>query len=484
MTILVIDVGSSSVRALLFDEQARPIPGALAHRACSFITTPPGAAVMDAPDLQRAVEACLDDLLAHPEAAHIEAVGMDTLVGNLLGVNSRGEAITPIYTYADSRSAEDVTSLVWQVDIEAAHQRTGCLHHTAYQPGRLVWLRRTNRDVFESAVWLDFGTYLYRRWFGESPCSYSVASWSGMLNREKLRWDQEWLDILEMEETAFPPLADVQAARIGLLGDYGKRWPKLKDVPFFLAVGDGAAANVGSGGIDSSHVALTVGTTAALRKISSDGVPDVPTGLWSYRLDADHHLTGGATSEGGNIFAWAKNTLALGDVQSLDSRLASASPDSHGLTFLPLLSGERSPGWAADATGAVIGLRLSTRPLDILQAALEGVALRLALIAQQLGDLHGVNVIASGGALASSPAWTQMIANALNCPLHVTSESEITARGTAILALRALGRTSLADFPPAIATIVEPQPDGVRAMRTALARQVELYEKVVGGGSP
>jgi gluconokinase len=153
--------------------------------------------------------------------------------------------------------------------------------------------------------------------------------------------------------------------------------------------------------------------------------------------------------------------------------------DGHGLTFLPLLAGERSPGWSANATGAIIGLRLSTTPLDILQAALEGVALRLALIARQLGDLAGAAVIASGGALASSPTWTQIIANALNCPLHLTAESEITARGTAILALRSLGKDGLNDFPPEISAVINPQPEGVAALRAASARQVELYRKVV-----
>jgi gluconokinase len=480
MAVLVIDVGSSSVRALLFDDQARPIPGALVSRAYTFTTNPPGAATIDAAELQSAVESCVDEILAHPAATNVVAVGLDSLVGNMLGVNDRGEPLTPIFTYADTRSAEDVAVLRDQVDVEAAHQRTGCIHHTAYQPGRIHWLRRTESELFgKVAMWTDFAAFLYRRWFGDAQCSYSVASWSGMLDRTALKWDEEWLDILGMDEAAFPPLADIQAVKVGLRPDYARRWPALRDVPFCLAVGDGAAANVGSGCVDSSHIALTVGTTGAIRMISSDDLPRVPDGLWNYRLDAEHHLTGGATSEGGNIFAWASKTLALENVESLETQLAGRPADGHGLTFLPLLAGERSPGWSANATGAIIGLRLSTTPLDILQAALEGVALRLALIAGQLGDLSGAAVIASGGALVSSLAWTQIIANALNCPLHLTADSEITARGTAILALRALGKGGLNDFPPEITAVVSPQPDGVAAMRAASARQVEIYQKFV-----
>jgi gluconokinase len=199
----------------------------------------------------------------------------------------------------------------------------------------------------------------------------------------------------------------------------------------------------------------------------------VPRGLWSYRIRADLHLIGGATSEGGSIFEWVRNTVRLPD--DAEEQLRAAPPDSHGLTFLPLLAGERSPGWAADATGVIDGLRLSTTPLDILQAALEGVALRLALIDEQLGDDQAV--IVSGRALVASPAWAQMIANALDRPLMFSNEREITARGTAILALSALDSRPLSDFPLEITHTVEPQPQAVPVMRAARARQEALYAK-------
>ena len=161
-----------------------------------------------------------------------------------------------------------------------------------------------------------------------------------------------------------------------------------------------------------------------------------------------------------------------------EQQLLKREPDSHGLTFLPLLAGERSPGWAVNATGAINGLRLSTMPLDILQAALEGVALRLSIIAEQLGGDQAV--IASGRSLEASRAWAQMIANALNRPVKLTDESEITARGTAILALSALDGRSLSNFPLKIAATVKPKPAAVRILRAARERQEELYRKFYG----
>src|SRR5262249_31125431 len=118
-------------------------------------------------------------------------------------------------------------------------------------------------------------------------------------------------------------------------------------------------------------------------------------------------------------------------------------------------------------------------PLDILQAALEGVALRLSLIAEQLGG--NAPVVASGKPLEVSRAWTQMIADALNRPVKLAAESEMTARGTAILALSALDHTELSSYPLEIAATVEPQPKAVKIMRAARERQEALYHMLYTG---
>ena len=84
-------------------------------------------------------------------------------------------------------------------------------------------------------------------------------------------------------------------------------------------------------------------------------------------------------------------------------------PDSHGLTFLPLLAGERGPGWADLANGTISGLSMSSKPVEILRAAMEAVAFRFAIIAEMLETASPgeKQVIASGGGLIHSPTWTQ-----------------------------------------------------------------------------
>lgn len=483
MAWLILDMGSSSVRARLVDDRARPIDGATASHTHTFATALDGQATADADDLRAALENCIDAVLAHPAASEIRAVGMATFVGNLVGLDADGAPVTPVYTYADTRSAFYAQSLVAEVDEAAVIQRTGCRLHSAYHPAKLRWLARTQPEAVSWVVqWSDIGTACYRRWFGRAdvPCSYSVASWSGLFDRESCAWDADWLARLNLSPDYLPPLADFDTAQTGLSREYALRWPTLAYVPWLLPVGDGAAANLGSGAVGDGQTALTLGTTGALRTTVSRGAtPVIPDGLWAYRIDRTRHVLGGATSEGGNVFAWARQTFVLPDPDSLEQALFSRRHDEHGLTALPLIAGERSPGWNASATATLHGLRASTTPLDIVQALMEGVAHRLAQIAE---GIAGAGVVyAGGGALYTSPAWARMLCDALNRPLALLDEPEVTARGVALLLMGALDGVAAKTYPPRTRQILTPSSEGAARMAAARARQRALYARLYGG---
>ena len=110
-----------------------------------------------------------------------------------------------------------------------------------------------------------------------------------------------------------------------------------------------------------------------------------------------------------------KANLHLENEPEFDASVAGMEPDSHGLTVLPFLAGERAPGWAGHARATIHGLTLATTPRDILRAGLEAVAYRIALVFALLRPVLPADpqVIASGGALLHSPAWLGIIADVL-----------------------------------------------------------------------
>ena len=210
--------------------------------------------------------------------------------------------------------------------------------------------------------------------------------------------------------------------------------------------------------------------------------PDVPRGLWAYRLGAEGTLLGGAFSEGGNVLMWAQENLKLPPLAQFNAELSKLPPDGHGLTVLPFIAGERATGWSTSATGVIQGIHVSTTPMEILQAALESVSYRFALVARLLLPARGdYKIVASGGAIQSLEWWLQTMADVLDVPVCTSSDAQDTSRGTAILSLHALGVWPKLDtYPAEIDRTYEPQPERASLYTDAIARQQELYDRLLG----
>ena len=489
--ILAVDIGSSAVKAGLYDRDANALPKTFASIPHQQRTAADGTHEEDALDVLRASEVAIDRALdlAGDAAEHIAAVGFDAMASTILGLDARQNPVTPVFTYADTRTSQDVESLHQAIDVDAAYQRTGVMQHTSYVPGRILWTRRQHPKTFERiAKWTDITTFIFSRWFGTTdvPSSYSVAAWSGLLNRHRLEWDADLLDAVGLDITALPRLAPYSNAQSGLCPVYSVRWPQLAEVPFFLAVGDGAAVNIGSGCTDRRNIALTVGTTAAMRLVvdhpNDQSPPQVPKGLWGYILRGDRTLLGGAFSEGGNVVEWALNNFKLPSLDDLNDELERTEPDAHGLTVLPFIAGERAVGWSTNASGVINGVRVSTSGLDILQALMESVAYRFSLVADLLRDEMDDDrvFIAGGGAMTNSPWWLQTMADVLQGEVHIPAEEQATSRGAAILALNALGVwNGLDDVMPEIAAVYQPRDQYRSIYQEAIQRQAELYGAVI-----
>jgi gluconokinase len=476
------------VKAGLFDARPQSVGDIEVTVAHEQRVASDGTSEEDVGDIAAAVERAVDEVLAKAGAlaSEIAAVGMDSMASTILAVDADARPLTPVYLYSDTRTAQDVEALKRELDVDAVHDRTGTMQHTSYVPGRVRWLRRTQPETAAKvARWLDASTYLFTRWFGrrDVTASYSVSAWSGMLNRRDLAWDADLLRALELTEDNLPKLGAFDTRHTGLCDEFARRWPALKDVPFFPAVGDGAAVNIGAGCVSEERVALTVGTTSAMRLLRWGESPAIPSGLWGYRLGANGTLVGGAFSEGGALVEWAQSALKLPPLKELDAALLKQRPDAHGLTVLPFLAGERATGWSTKATGVFVGLRVSTTPLDMAQAMMEAVSLRFAQVAELLLPERkpGLKLIATGGAVRSSRWWLQAMADALALPVVVNEEEQETSRGAAALALFSLGvHKTLSSVAPRVRETFQPRPEVTAVFRDAIARQRDLYTRILG----
>ncbi len=481
--VLALDIGTSSARAALFDSRGARLSGTLVRTSYRLRTTEDGGAELDPDELAQVVEALVDQAVALAGAQPIDAVAMATFWHSLLGLDTRGRPTTAVLTWADTRASRVVPALRARLDPASHHQRTGAYLHPSYPVARLAWLRAEHPDIWERTTrWLSFAEYLFLRWFGQATCSVSMASGTGLFNHLTLDWDLPTLEALDLEPKHLSPIGDEPAT--GLRPDYTRRWPALGEAAWFPAWGDGACSNVGSGAVGLDRLALMVGTSGAMRLLWEGAPPEPPFGLWLYRLDRRRPVLGGALSEGGNFIDWVCRQFRLPPLESLQDELAAFPPGAHGLTWLPFIAGERSPGWAGDARATLSGVHLDTTALEVLRAALEAVACRFALVYRLIQEaVPGQRLlVGSGNALLKNPVWVQILADALGQPIVLSPEPEASLHGAALVALERLGSGSLEALARPITKDgepVTPNPGYMLTYEAMIASQQALYRRLV-----
>jgi gluconokinase len=480
--LLALDIGSSGVRAALFDASGSAIPGTEVQLA--YGNSQRDLATFDAEALLERVSEAIDAVLNTPHSsARIELIAVSCFWHSLVGIDQSGVATTPVFSWADLRAAEATFELRREFDETVTHARTGCRFHPSYWPAKLRRLRNEEPQmVSRTRRWVSFADFVLLRLFGVRTTSSSMASASGLFNLATGDWDEELVTAVgisagqlpEISEQLSTPSADVQL--------YASRWPQLRNARVCPATGDGAANSIGAGCHSTKKIALMIGTSGAMRVSFAGAAPmRLPPELWCYRANHERVVIGGALSDGGGLIRHLRETYSL-DGSVNEGELEQLAPDAHGLTMLPFWAGERSTGWNPRARGAMFGLSANTKPIEIVRAAMEAIAYRFALIHSQLRSFApDAELVVSGNALRQSPLWIQILADVLGQRLALPQAAEASTQGAALLALEAAGKIqSIEKFSVPIEAVFEPNMTHHAIYQEALERQQKLYEKLYG----
>jgi gluconokinase len=482
--IISLDVGTSSVRAQGYTAYGEPIKDVVSSdHHTPYVSADGGSEFAPHELTHRCVQVLQLALAQSDNYPPPSAVAVSTFWHSLVGVNSVGDAITPVYTWADARSAHYVGLLLERITATALHQETGSFAHSSYLPTRILWLHDAYPNLTKQVHhWLSFADYLYLQLFGELVTSHSMASGSGLYDQTRGQWSTNMCNITQITPRQLPLILDNGVSLRGLRPAFAQQLPQLAMTPWFPAYGDGACSNVGCGCATPERVALMVGTSGAMRSVQIHPESAPPNGLWRYRLDQNRYVTGGALSNGGNALNWCQQTFRLPDHPQLLEQLAQLPANQHGLDVLPFLAGERATGWATHAKAAMQGLGLHTKPIQVYQAFMEAICLRFKAIYKQLEPYATINsIIATGGALLNSPVWIQMMADVLEVPIIASDEPQASCRGAALFVAEQLGLINhISDVPAVDGRSYRPRPQVSAIYQKAYARQIALYGKLLG----
>jgi len=481
--LLSIDIGTTHTKAILYQQGI----GIIGQETESYATyyPRPGFVEQDPDEIFAAVlkatRRLMNNSLVPPHT--ITAIVFDGILQSLLPVDREGNALCRATTWADTRSIAQNERLKARLDTEEVKQRTGCTLHPMYFLSRLAWIREETPDVFKHAArFISIKEYIIDRLFGAHQVDHSIASGTGIWNMRTMDWDYDLLSEIDLTPDRFSE--SVEPTSIipgGLRREYASRLGLLEGTPGVIGASDGALSHLGSVGLATERMSLTVGTGAALRRrmLSPRVIPG--SEAWCYYLADGNWLLGGVLHNAGNVLHWfADNLMPPAKVEDeafiqMNQLAAETSAGADGLFFIPLLSGERCPHYRPNAKGVIFGLTFSHCRSHLVRALMEGLAYNLYSVYQMLAPDSEPELVVTGGIL-KSPVWLKIVANFFGKTLWLPRIQEVAAWGGVILGLRAM---NLVD----VAGKQDPDMENQKFYRDLIAKYDRLNTEIYSLGS-
>jgi glycerol kinase len=483
VSVLAIDQGTTSTRALLFPTTTAGGSGRqLLHSARHRQSHPqPGRVEHDPLEILRHIGECLAAAADHD----VEAVGIDNQGESCLAWDGEtGEPLSPVLVWQDARTEARIAELRAAGAEALAQAQTGLPLDTYFSASKLGWimahLPQAGRLLARGR--LRLGTtdaYFLDRLTGRFVTDVTTASRTGLMDLRQGAWDADLCALYGVPLDALPAI-------VPTTGDFGAVRIGDRLVPVTASIVDQQAALYGHGCRVAGDAKITFGTGAFALAVSGETPPPadpgdglLPTVAWqkngappTFALDGGVHTASAAVEWAQGLGLFAEHGALAGFGQG--------TMVERGLVFVPALAGLACPHWDKGARGAWLGLELGHDRAALVQAVLEGVALRMAeVIDAMAARLKLAEPLPVDGGMSANPWFMQFLGDALGRPLRVSDEPELTARGTAALAAEAVD-TALA-LPVGGAVIrPRPMPPVVRDRFAAGIAAVRAYARAAG----
>ena len=434
--VIGLDIGTTNVKAVAFDDDGRIVRASERHN--TTLCPAPGFSEQEPEAVFQNVTAVLDDVLSHIGSSEtLHGVVLSSAMHGLMAVDASGNPLTNILLWSDLRADEVARALRQGGEGAALYQRTGVPVHAMSPLVKLIWMRRRRPDIFHKAhKFLGIKDYVWYRLTGKYEVDLSVASATGLMNIRDKQWDDNILSSAGISLTRLPEIVSTT-----------HRATLASGVPICIGASDGALANLGSGATAPGQVAVTVGTSAAIRTVVQQPVLDAQQRSFCYCLDAQRYIVGGASNNGANVLEWLRSALFRSPLtaEAFANQALDVPPGAEGLLFLPWLFGERAPLYDAQAQGALHGLRASHTQAHAVRAAMEGVIFNLRLIAEALEAHAPIETLHASGGFSHSDLWVRMLADIFQIPVALSGDgADASVQGAVRLGREVFGLPPLA----------------------------------------
>ena len=477
---LGLDLGTSGVKAMLIDGDQRIVGSATGKLD---VSRPHSGWSEQAPaDWIRATEEAVAGLKAahSKELAAVRGIGLSGQMHGATLLDRNDKVLRPCILWNDTRSYEEAAAL----DADPRFRRiTGNIVFPGFTAPKLAWVKNNEPDVFARVAKVLLPKDYLRLWLtGEHISEMSDSAGTSWLDTGARRWSAELLAATELSEEQMPSLVEGTEQGGRLRGELASAWGMGEGVVVAGGAGDNAASACGMGTVGEGNAFVSLGTSGVLFAANASYLPKPESAVHAFchALPKTWHQMGVILSatDALNWYSQVAGNSAAELTQEIGETLKAPT----GVTFLPYLSGERTPHNDAVIRGAFIGLgHESSRPV-LTQAVLEGVtfAIRDNLEALKSAGTSISRVTAIGGG-SRSRYWLASIATALGVPVDIPADGDFGAAfGAARLGLiAATGADPVAVCSaPETEETIEPVPALSEAYEAAYARYRAAYPAV------
>lgn len=487
--VISVDIGTGSVRACFYDAKLRNM-----HQKQLSITLETditGKAEQSFEEIREAVFRCIGDVIRWTETNKYtpEAICFSNAVSSLVITDSDFHPLRPVLTYADLRAHREADDLKKDVG-EATLLQTACPMHASYWLPKLIWLRNEGFDISTSDHICTIKDLIVYELTSDFITDSSNAAAMGLCNAPVRDWDEKLLDMGGVTRDQLPTIMPTTTVLQPVKGRIieGAQFPK--QLKIVLGATDGVLSSLGAGAYKPGQVTTMIGSSGACR-IAAD-TPLVGQNepiTWSYPLDEEIWIRGGAMNSGGLVTDWLVKQFflreSLTSSQAFEEMLERAqriNAGSDGLIFLPYIFGERAPIWNEHARGVYFGVHGNHHAGHFARATIEGILFALYSIYEVIISDTDIDIeIRATGGYTQSDLMMQTQADIFGVPVGVQKNYEGSSIGAAVLGLKAMGMIKTYDEISAflnIEKIFTPNPEISSFYNTLFVKFKDIYQQL------
>ncbi len=478
MLFVGIDLGTSSVKLLLMDEEGNVKN--IVSREYPLFFPHPGWSEQKPEDWYTETMTGLKELLRDFDKSDVKGISFGGQMHGLVILDEEDNVIRPAILWNDGRTTKECDYLNNEIGKEKLSEYTANISFTGFTAPKILWVKNNEPDNFAKIKKIMLPKdYIAYRLTGVHCTDVSDASGMLLLDVKNRKWSKEMCDICSISEDLLPKLYESYECVGTILPEIAKELGLNDDVKVAAGAGDNAAAAVATGTVGDGRCNISLGTSGTIFISSAKFGVDKYNALHSF-CDAGgaYHLMGCMLSAASCNKWWMDVIVKSKDYAGEQAQISKLG-ENH-VYYLPYLMGERSPHNNPNARATFIGMTMDTTREDMTQAVLEGVAFAMRdsfEVAKSLGIPITRTKICGGG--AKSPLWKKIMANVLNISVDVLETEEGPSLGGAMLAAVACGvYDSVEEAATKIVKVVdtvEPEPELAAKYEARYNQFKEIY---------